>query len=151
MYTCQFHGITAQFATLQQASHFAEFYRRQTGVFLGIEETTPKPRKASPRADLPERADLDRAYAERTIRTKDEYFNACKRIALRDDLRFLIRVAGERMPAEILQDARALLSELEVRAGKPADAKAINQLRDRYRMAVYSWSRPAYAEIGAVA
>lgn len=87
---------------------------------------------------LPERSDIDRAYANRDIKSKDDYFDACKRIALRDDLRFLVRVAGARMTPEVLSDARALLSELEVRAGKPADAKAINRLRDRYRMSLPS-------------
>lgn len=82
---------------------------------------------------LPERADLDRAFLAREL-SKDAYFAACKTIGLRDDLRFLIRVAGEAMPANLHVEASELLAQLETRASRPADGKAINSLRDRYRM-----------------
>lgn len=98
---------------------------------------------------LPERPALDAAYNARQL-TKDQYFAECKRIGLRDDLRFLIRVAGPRMSAALMVEALALQSELETRPGKQADAKAINSLRDRYRMSLPSLvvyaSSPSVAE-----
>lgn len=81
---------------------------------------------------LPERAQLDAMYAARQL-TKDAYFAECKRIAARDDLRFLLRVAGPLMPDALHVEALALQAELETRPSKTADAKAINALRDRYR------------------
>jgi hypothetical protein len=85
------------------------------------------------RETLPERAALDAAFAARQI-TKDQYFAECKRIGLRDDLRFFIRVTGADLPSALAVEAAALLEQLEQRAGKPADAKQINSLRDRYRV-----------------
>lgn len=69
MYQCQFSGITSHFATLSEASAFCELYRQQTGAILGITEEarTRTPKQA---VSLPERADLDRQYADRTIKTK---------------------------------------------------------------------------------
>ena len=66
--------------------------------------------------------------------TKDAYFAECKRIGLRDDLRFLIRVAGADLRGHLRVEAEALLAELETRTGKPADARQINTIRDRYRV-----------------
>jgi hypothetical protein len=129
-YNVHFDGITAHFPTLPMASKFAQFYFEQTGAILGIEAGTTKARTPRAAVDLPERADLDRQYAERIIGSKDDYFAACKRIGLRDDLRFLIRVAGSRMPANLMTEARALLSELEVRASKPGHC------RRHHRMAI---------------
>lgn len=85
------------------------------------------------RVHLPERDYLDRAYTDREL-TKDQYFAECKRIGLRDDLRFFIRVTGAALPAALAAEAGALLAQLEQRAGKPADGKQINSLRDRYRV-----------------
>lgn len=85
------------------------------------------------RAQLPERNDLDRAYQAREL-TKDQYFAECKRISLRDDLRFFIRVTGAALPDALAVEAGALLAQLEQRAGKRADALQINSLRDRYRV-----------------
>lgn len=82
--------------------------------------------------ELPERADLDRAYSAREL-SKDDYFAACKSIGFRDDLRFLLRVAGDAMPADLHAEAVSLLTALSTRASKPADGKAINLIRDRYR------------------
>jgi hypothetical protein len=95
------------------------------------------PRNTSDRAQLSrvqlsERADLDRAYAAREL-TKDQYFAECKRIGLRDDLRFFIRVTGADLGA-LAAEAGALLAQLEQRASKRADALQINSLRDRYRV-----------------
>jgi hypothetical protein len=92
--------------------------------------TTRAPRAHS---DLPERAALDAAFAAKEL-TQAAYFDACKRIARRDDLRFLIRVAGARMPIALLSEASLLLIQLETRKATAADVAAINSLRDRYRM-----------------
>lgn len=81
---------------------------------------------------LPERSDIDRRYNAREL-TKDAYFAACKAIGFRDDLRFLLRVAGDAMPSNLRIEADDLLQQLERRANKPADGKAINSIRDRYR------------------
>ena len=86
------------------------------------------------RSALPERATLDAALAAREL-TQPEYFAQCKRIGLRDDLRFLLHVTALDMSDELRAEAHALVAELETRASKPADAKAINRLRDRYRIA----------------
>ena len=88
-------------------------------------------RLASP---LPERSILDRQFQANAI-TKDTYFAECKRIGLRDDLRFLIRVAGADLRGALRAEASALLAQLETRAGKATDAKSINSIRDRYRVA----------------
>ena len=90
---------------------------------------------------LPERADLDRMHESREL-NKDAYFAACKSIGFRDDLRFLIRVAGDNMPSNLLIEASELLAELETRASKPADGKAINSIRDRYRASLHSLTIP---------
>jgi hypothetical protein len=82
---------------------------------------------------LPEREVIDRAYNARAY-GKDAYFAQCKAIGYRDDLRFLIRVAGASMPANLAIEASELLSQLETRASKAIDGKAINSIRDRYRM-----------------
>lgn len=86
---------------------------------------------------LPERAELDGRYAARQM-SKAEYFDACKAIGLRDDLRFFIRVASWRMTPDVLVDAMGLAAELEHRKSTRADAVAINRLRDRYRMTLPS-------------
>lgn len=90
-------------------------------------------RASKPSAHLPERADLDRQFAAREL-TQPAYFDACKRIARRDDLRFLIRVAGASMPIALLSEASLLLIQLEARKATSADVTAINSIRDRYRM-----------------
>lgn len=101
--------------------------------------------------NLPERAELDRAYSAREL-TKDAYFTACKAIGFRDDLRFFVRVTQTTLPVDIAVDAIALLSALETRASKSADGKAINALRDRYRATLpsltivrVSWLDDSYA------
>lgn len=108
---------------------------------------------------LPERQTLDAQYAAREL-SKDAYFAACKAIGLRDDLRFFIRVTADRLQGNLAIEAGELLAQLETRAGKPADAKAINSLRDRYRMTLesltvvrVSWldSTDAPAELAEVA
>lgn len=81
---------------------------------------------------LPERADLDARYQAREM-SKDEYFDACKRISARDDLRFLLRTAGPVMSDALRVEALALQAELETRPSRTADVKAIHSLRDRYR------------------
>jgi hypothetical protein len=86
---------------------------------------------------LPERAELDRAYQAREL-SKDTYFAECKRIGLRDDLRFFIRVTGAALTGSLRAEAGALLEQLEQRAGKTADSKQINSLRDRYRVSLGS-------------
>lgn len=80
---------------------------------------------------LPERADIDAGYRSMS---KDAYFAACKSIGFRDDLRFLIRVAGATMPANLLIEASELLADLEKRASKAQDGRQINTIRDRYRV-----------------
>jgi hypothetical protein len=92
----------------------------------------PKPR-ATKAATMPERADIDREFQAKRM-TQPAYYEACKRIARRDDLRFLIRVAGDAMPAALLFEASALLAQLETRKATAADVAAINSLRDRYRV-----------------
>lgn len=82
---------------------------------------------------MPERTDLDRQFAEKSI-DQDSYFDACKRIARRDDLRFLISVAGYNMPETLLMEAVELLEQLEKRKASAADVAAINSIRDRYRV-----------------
>lgn len=85
------------------------------------------------RAPLTERAEIERAYWARET-TKDQYFAECKRISLRDDLRFFIRVTGADLPVALAAEAGALLEQLEQRDSTRADAKQINSLRDRYRV-----------------
>lgn len=131
-YNVQFHEITAHFTTETEARNFCILWENLTGVIVGIQQDTPKTRKRSKTVTMPERSDLDRAYQAREL-SKDDYFAACKRIGFRDDLRFLIRVAGHDMPLELRREADSLLAELEARASKPADGKAINSIRDRYR------------------
>lgn len=93
--------------------------------------STRKPRAAV--SAMPERAELDQRFHAQQM-TQPAYYEACKRIARRDDLRFLIRVAGSDLQGNILVDAVSLLAELETRKATAADVTAINSIRDRYRM-----------------
>lgn len=96
----------------------------------GHVHTTTRTSKA---VSLPERAEIDRAFSDREL-SKDAYFEACKRIGFRDDLRFLIRVAGADLQGMPRVEALALLAELETREAKAADGKRINAIRDAYRV-----------------
>ena len=93
--------------------------------------STRKPRAAV--SAMPERADIDRQFHSQQM-TQPAYYDACKRIARRDDLRFLICVAGSDLQGVILADAMTLLAALETRKATAADVTAINSIRDRYRM-----------------
>ena len=96
---------------------------------------TTSPRKAT--MALPERADLDRQLTAHEL-TQPQYFDACKLIARRDDLRFLLRVTALTMTSELRVEAHALVAQLEQRKATAADITAINSLRDRYRMTLPS-------------
>lgn len=90
--------------------------------------------KAVKRSALPERAELDAQFASKVL-TQAQYFAQCKRIGLRDDLRFFLRVVAGDCPIDLYSEGSLLLVQLETRAATTADAKAINSLRDRYRIA----------------
>ena len=96
---------------------------------------TSKARASKPRGiALPERADIDALFLSKAM-TQPAYYEACKRIARRDDLRFLIRVAGPDLTGALLDEAQTLLLALETRKATGADANQINSIRDRYRVA----------------
>jgi hypothetical protein len=56
-----------------------------------------------------------------------------KKIGCREDVRFFLRVAAPIRP-DLRAEAEALLAQLETRASKPADYKALNAIRDAYRI-----------------
>lgn len=56
-----------------------------------------------------------------------------KKIGLREDVRFFLRVADPIRP-DLRAEAEALLAELERRPSKAADAKQLNRIRDTYRV-----------------
>lgn len=91
------------------------------------------PKAKAPKAakTLPERHELDRLLAEGSI-DRDAYYKACKAIAVRDDARFFLRVAGP-ISAELYAAAEALSVELERRPATASDAKALYAIKFAYR------------------
>jgi hypothetical protein len=63
-----------------------------------------------------------------------------KRIALREDVRFLL-AHGSQLPADTRADAEGLLSELEHRASTTADRKRYTVLMDAWRTAENHYER----------
>lgn len=57
----------------------------------------------------------------------------CKKIGLREDVRFFLRVAGP-IRAGLKREAEALLAQLEQRNSTKADADQLNRIRDAYRV-----------------
>ena len=79
------------------------------------------------------KAKAAKIVTDTTQLTDADLFAHLKKIGLREDVRFFLRVAGPIRPA-LKAEAESLLAQLEVRASKPADAKALNRIRDTYRI-----------------
>ena len=95
-----------------------------------VHTTARKPKAVT---TFPERPEIDALFTSNQI-DQPEYFKRCKQIGFRDDLRFLIRVAGYDLKADLRMEAYALLEELEQRPSTTADGRQINTIRDRYRV-----------------
>jgi hypothetical protein len=84
----------------------------------------------------PKAAKVFQAYApelDKATLSDAELHAYLKKIGCREDVRFFLRVASPIRP-DLRAAAESLLTELETRASKPADYKALNAIRDAYRI-----------------